>query len=154
MKEPRPPRVCGLVDARCLGLLGLFVFGCAAAQTRSDTAPSFREAGEIHAALQAASVHPDLRVEWTGRGSRGAGWVYRTCEDGYAYGDLPGHPSDPCVEQTEFFVRARDGGWQVEQIEPPAPLFFDCFPFIQLWGGPWEDAEVGRSIPLGGRMPS
>ncbi len=51
------------------------------------------------------------------------------------------------MEKAEYFVDGRGSRWKIDKIEPPPPMMFECFPYIQLWGGPWEDAEVGRRVP-------
>lgn len=140
--------------ARRLALVCLLLTGCATEPFITLDLPeavsrvSFSEEGEIRDALHAAGVSKDLRVWPTGEGTPREGLVYEACDDEYAYGDRPGRPSEPCASSTRYMVSSVGGVWLAQRIDPGPPPFFDCFAYIQIVDGPWDDAEVGLKIPL------
>lgn len=141
-----------------LGCSFLGLWGCTPAATAplghstETPRPTWRAEREIRRALVRAGADPTDRVHATGR-EYGTSLLYEVCEDRYLYGDRPGHPTEPCEDQDEYLVRLVDGVWTAERIEPLPPFAIDCFPYVQIWGGPWKDAEYGRPIPTPGRVP-
>jgi hypothetical protein len=118
-----------------LSLAGILCGGCGHGHAAWDMAADL--------AKREARRGEEVRVERVR--IAGSGMVEaQLCVDLYDYGDLPGHPSIPCVRSITYLAKPAPGGWITRKLDP---LVFDCFldwpPQADLPG----QADVGLPIP-------